>query len=105
VPALRRPSTFLPMPVVSVQGVCKMKRTKADIEQRADAIRAATPDVLPRLFEMQNQICDLCEHPMQDLIVATLEHSVPVIVFARGPLPIAKAERQCTVPAIASRTA
>ena len=75
-----------------------MKRTKADIEQRADAIRAATPDVLPRLFEMQNQICDLCEHPMQDLIVATLEHSVPVIVFARGPLPIAKAERQCNAP-------
>jgi hypothetical protein len=64
------------------------------VADRAKAIRAATPDVLENLFEMQNRICDLCEQPIQDLILAALDHSRPVIIFARDlSLPIGEAIR------------
>jgi hypothetical protein len=35
---------------------------------------------------------------MQDLIVAALDHSVPRVHFARGPLPIDEAVAQCNAP-------
>jgi hypothetical protein len=47
---------------------------------------------------MQNRICDLCSHPIQDLICASLDHSTPVIRFARSEMPIAKAIRWCNDP-------
>lgn len=65
---------------------------------RARAIRKATPDVLPQLFEMQNGLCDLCGQPIQDVCLAALEHSVPVNHYARSPLPIEEAIEQCNAP-------
>lgn len=54
------------------------------IAQRAKFIRLATPNCLEELFEMQNRICDLCGYPIQDLVLASLEHSTPVNYFARN---------------------
>jgi hypothetical protein len=66
------------------------------IQQRAKTIRKATPNgqTLENLFEMQNRICDLCGHPIQDLICAALDHSTPIIYFARLNVPIAEAAAQ-----------
>ncbi len=68
------------------------------VKERTRLIRNATPDVLEELFEMQNRICDLCEQPIQDLILAELEHSVPVSRFAKSELPIDEAIRQAHAP-------
>jgi hypothetical protein len=70
------------------------------IQQRAKLIRAATPngDTLENLFEMQNRICDLCGQPIQDLILAALDHSTPVIHFARSTMPIEDAIAQASDP-------
>ena len=72
--------------------------TRAEIRQRSRAIRSASPRILEQLFEMQNRICDLCNLPIQDLVLAVLEHSTPVIYFARNPIPIAEAIRLCNDP-------
>jgi hypothetical protein len=67
----------------------------SEIKNRAKAIRLATPDCLEELFEMSNRKCDLCGYPIQDLVLAVLEHSVPVVYFARSlELPIEEAVRQ-----------
>jgi hypothetical protein len=70
------------------------------VKQRSRLIRKATPngDTLENLFEMQNRICDLCEFPIQDLILAALDHSTPVIRFARSGMPIADAIAQANDP-------
>jgi len=68
------------------------------VKQRASAIRKATPDVLKELFEMQNRRCDLCGHPIQDLICAALDHSIPVIWFARSAMPIEQAIAEANAP-------
>jgi hypothetical protein len=68
------------------------------IVKRVNSIRLATPNILEELFEMQNRICDLCNKPIQDLVLAALDHSTPVILFARGPLPIEEAVRQANDP-------
>jgi hypothetical protein len=66
---------------------------------RSRLIRAATPDVLENLFEMQNRLCDLCAQPIQDLIVAALDHSRPVILFARDlSVPIEETIRWANAP-------
>src|SRR5216684_136980 len=65
--------------------------SKLKIQRRVAIIRKATPNILEELFEMQNRICDLCGHPIQDLVLASLDHSISIIVFARGPLSIKKA--------------
>jgi hypothetical protein len=69
-------------------------RSKSQLQKRGAAIRKATPNILEELFEMQNRICDLCGFPIQDLVFAALDHSVPVIVFARGPMSTKEAIRQ-----------
>jgi hypothetical protein len=70
------------------------------IKQRVKLIRAATPngDTLLRLYEMSNQNCDLCPFPIQDLMLAALDHSTPVIFFARSPMPIEDAIAQANDP-------
>jgi len=79
---------------------CAVPEKSSEIKERARLIRNATPngDMLENLFEMQNRICDLCGHPIQDLICAALDHSTPVIRFARSDMPIAKAIRWCNDP-------
>jgi hypothetical protein len=73
-------------------------RTSTEVCERRRLIRNATPNILEELFEMQKRLCDLCEQPIQDLILAELDHSVPVAVFARGPLNIDEAVRLCKDP-------
>src|SRR5260370_23571720 len=73
--------------------------TPQEVRERSQRIRAATPNVLGELYEMQNRRCDLCGEPIQDLIVAALDHSTPVIIYARGPLSIEDAVAQANVPA------
>jgi hypothetical protein len=70
------------------------------VRQRAKLIRKATPngDTLENLFEMQNRICDLCGHPIQDLICAELDHSTSVIFFARSDMPIEDAIAKANDP-------
>ena len=77
-----------------------MSWTKATIKDRTKALRHATPkgDILETLFEMQNRICDLCDHPIQDLMLAALEHSTPVSWFAKTNLTLEEAIRQCNSP-------
>lgn len=70
----------------------------ARTQERARLIRNATPDVLENLFEMSNRICDLCGHEIQDLICAALDHSTPVIYFARSTMPIEEAIAQANDP-------
>jgi hypothetical protein len=65
-----------------------MIRTKEEIAQRSKLIRAATPDCLEDLFEMQNRICDLCEQPIQDICLSELDHSIAVYSFAKSDLSI-----------------
>lgn len=62
--------------------------------RRVALIRNTTPDILEALFEMQNRVCDLCGRPIQALILAALDHSTPVIHFARSDMPIADAMAQ-----------
>lgn len=66
--------------------------------RRAKLIRNATPDIREELFEMQNRICDLCGYPIQDLVVAALDHSTPVSFFARSDMPIEEAILQANDP-------
>ena len=48
---------------------------------------------------MQNRICDLCGHEIQDLMLAALDHSIPVIRYARClDLAIEDAIRECNHP-------
>ena len=70
------------------------------IKERARVIRKATPngDTLRNLWDMQNRLCDLCGHEIQDLALAALDHSIPVIWFARSPLPLEDAIAQATHP-------
>jgi general stress protein YciG len=75
-----------------------MPETASEIKKRARLIRNATPDILEELFKMQNRRCDLCSHSIQDLICATLDHSTPVISFARSEMPIDKAIAQANNP-------
>ncbi len=75
-----------------------MTRSQSSVRQRSQFIRKRKPNLLEEHFEMQNRICDLCGHPIQDLILAVLDHSTPVIHFARGPLPTAEAARQANDP-------
>jgi hypothetical protein len=72
--------------------------TRSEIKRRREMIRAATPDVLENLFEMSNRVCDLCNQPIQDLLLAALEHSTPVIHFAKSPLTIEDAIAQAHHP-------
>lgn len=66
------------------------------VKIRAKAIRNATPDCIEELFEMQNRICDLCGHPIQDLVFADLDHSIPVIRYARClDIVLEDAVREC----------
>jgi hypothetical protein len=74
-------------------------RTADEVAQRAQAIRNATPNFdAENLYEMSNRICDLCEHPIWNLIEVTIDHSTPVIHFARGPLSIEEAIAACHHP-------
>ena len=69
------------------------------VQIRTKEIRKATPNCLEELFEMQNRICDLCGQPIQDLILAQLDHSVPVIRYARAwDVAIEDAVRECNRP-------
>jgi hypothetical protein len=69
------------------------------IQERAKAIRRATPDCLEELFEMQNRICSLCSQPIQDIVVCELDHGTPVIRFARAwDIAIEDAVRECNDP-------
>jgi hypothetical protein len=72
---------------------------KTTITKRRELIKAATPNILKELFEMQNHKCDLCGEYIQDLVLAALDHSTPVILFARGRLPIKKAIKLANDPA------
>lgn len=70
-----------------------------DIKTRIRLIRAATPDCVEELFEMQNRICDLCEQPIQDLILCELDHSIPVMRYAKClDVSIEDAIRECNHP-------
>ena len=73
-------------------------RTASEVRERARLIRRVSPNVLAELFEMQNRTCDLCGQGIQDLILAALDHSTPVIQFARGPLSIEDAVCQANDP-------
>lgn len=68
------------------------------IKERARLIRRATPACLAELFEMQNRICDLCGQPIQDLRCAALDHSTPVIRFARSDMPLEEAIQRASSP-------
>src|ERR1700694_5894783 len=54
-----------------------------EVSTRAKILRRTTPDCLEELFEAQNRICDLCNKPIQDLVLAELDHSFPVIKYAK----------------------
>lgn len=72
-------------------------RTSADIQERVRRIRVASRKVdIYELYAAQNGVCDLCGKSIQDSVLATLEHSTPVTVFAEGALPIDEAVRQAT---------
>jgi hypothetical protein len=45
----------------------------------------------PSAAEIRERIRLIRRHPIQDLILATIEHSTPVIYFARSTMPIAEA--------------
>ena len=69
------------------------------IQDRLRLIRSTVPNIAEELFEMSNRICDLCGHEIQDLTLAALDHSVPVICFARAlEINIADAVRECNDP-------
>lgn len=57
-------------------------------------IHKETPDIREELYEMSNRVCDLCGHPIQDVILAVIEHSTPVALYARGPLSVEEASRR-----------
>jgi len=56
--------------------------------KRALLIRKATPNILGSLFETQNHLCDLCGFQIQDLICAAMDHSTPVVRFAKMNITI-----------------
>lgn len=64
------------------------------VKERGLRIHAVVPKVLKQLYEQQNHKCDLCPYPIQDLIVAEMDHSIPVLHFARLPIPLEDAIRQ-----------
>ncbi len=64
------------------------------IKNRIKRIRQETPNCLEELFEMQNRLCDLCGLPIQDLICAVVEHSVPIVHFARTVKTLREASKQ-----------
>lgn len=67
-----------------------------NIKNRIQLIRQTTPNCLEELFEMSNRICDLCGQPIQDLCLAALDHSIPVIRYARcTDVSIEDAIREC----------
>lgn len=67
-----------------------------EILSRIKILRKTTPDCLEELFEAQNRICDLCNKPIQDLILAELDHSTPLIKYAKDlSLSIEDAVLQC----------
>jgi hypothetical protein len=68
------------------------------VVQRTALIRLRTPDILKISLEEQRWLCDLCGHRIQDIILAALDHSIPVINFARGPLPIEQAVEVANAP-------
>jgi hypothetical protein len=72
---------------------------KGIVQQRAGMIREATPDILEELFEMSNRLCDLCNHPIQDICLASIEHSIPVMKYAKcSDISIEDAVRECNDP-------
>lgn len=45
---------------------------------------------------MSNRLCDLCGHEIQDICLAAIEHSIPVIRYARcSDIAIEDAAREC----------
>jgi len=56
------------------------------IKQKIQFVRNAQPHCLETLFEMQNRLCDLCGQEIQDLVCATIDHSIPIIRFLHLPL-------------------
>lgn len=72
-------------------------RTEEDILYRCRVIRLRQPDILSEMFEAQNHICDLCRYIIDNLLAASLDHSTPVILFARGPLVIEEAARRANL--------
>jgi hypothetical protein len=63
-------------------------------EERAQRIRDTTPNILRKCFEAQGHLCDLCGQEICDVSEAELDHSTPVIWFARSPLSDEEAVRQ-----------
>jgi hypothetical protein len=72
--------------------------TKAEIKTRAKLIRNATPDLLEACYKNQRRLCDLCGEGIQDLILAALDHSIPVIWIAKSDLPIEEAIALANAP-------
>lgn len=61
------------------------------VNDKTRAIRAATPKCLAELYAEQGSMCDLCGYPIQDEILAELDHSTPVIWFAESDLSVEEA--------------
>jgi hypothetical protein len=67
-------------------------------EERAQRIRDTTPKILKKCFEAQGHLCDLCGQEISDVSEAELDHSTPVVWFARSPLSDEEAVRQANDP-------
>ncbi len=78
----------------------RSRQVALTVRERRELIRAAKPyrSSLENLFEMQNRICDLCGHPIENFICAVLEHSTPIIYFARLAIPLEEAIAQAHDP-------
>jgi hypothetical protein len=69
------------------------------IRYRSKHLRRSVPNILEFCYESQNRICDLCNKPIQDLVLAALDHSVPLIQFARDiSLSLKEAVSSCNDP-------
>lgn len=67
--------------------------------QKVNLIRnSICPDTLENLFEMQNRVCDLCGHPIQDLVLAAIDHSTPISWFLRSGLSMDDVLRDANSP-------
>jgi len=67
-----------------------------EISKRSKILRKTTPDCLIQQFEAQNRICDLCDGVIQDVVLAELDHSIPIIFYARSlNTPIEQAIKDC----------
>lgn len=65
-------------------------------QQRAKLIRNAMPNCLQELLTKQKGVCDLCNQLIQDSIFAHVDHSFPVIRYARAwDIAIEDAIREC----------